>query len=118
MIPIPEQERLLLKRARRELEKQGYKLFTNKEGGCQIQSALDGSIVAGENYEMSAFDVGRFAGICGFSTTENVKADIVSAEMARKRMIYRHSRIPNERDPVTGLPTPEYAANLEKMGAK
>ena len=68
--------------------------------------------------EMSAFDVGRFAGICGFSTTENVKADIVSAEMARKRMIYRHSRIPNERDPVTGLPTPEYAANLEKMGAK
>ena len=115
MIPIPEQERLLQKRAKRELERQGYKLLANKAGGYQIQSALTGEITAGQNFELTVYEVGRIAGICGYSTEENVKADILSAEMARQRMIYRHTRIPNERDPITGLPTPEYAANLEKM---
>ena len=115
MIPVAEQERLLKKRAQRELERQGYKLFSNKTGGFQIQSALTGKVIAGENYELSVFDIGRFAGVCGFSTTANVEADITSAELARKRMIDRHTRIPDTKDPVTGLPTPEYASVLEQI---
>ena len=118
MIPIAEQERLLMKRARRELEKQGYKLLSSKTGGLQIQSAINGEVVAGPNYELTVFEAGRFAGIWGYSTTENVKEDVTAAEAARQRMIYRHSRIPDERDPITGKITPEYAAALEQMGAQ
>lgn len=118
MIPIAEQERLLQKRAKRELEKMGYKLFSSKDGGFQIRSALYGNVEAGENYELTVYDVGRFAGICGYSTRENITASIISADMARQRMIDRHSRVPSKIDPVTGLYTPEYAAALEKMGAE
>ena len=115
MLAIAEQERLLQRAAKRELEKQGYKLFSNKTGGFQIQSAIDGKIVAGKDFEMTVYDVGRFAGICGYSTASNVKADLQSAEMARARMISRQTRVPDEKDPITGLNTPEYAAALEKM---
>ena len=118
MIPIPEQERLLEKRAKRELEKQGFKLLSNQKGGFQIQSALDGSIAAGKDFDLTVYDVGRFAGICGYSTAENVKADLVSAGAARQRMISRQTRVPDERDPITQNYTPEFAAALEQMGAK
>ena len=118
MMPIAEQERLLQRRAKRELEKQGYKLLSSKSGGFQIQSALTGKIAAGENFELTVYEVGRFAGICGYSTTENVKADLLSAEMARSRMVNRQTRVPDERDPITGKPTPEFAAALEAMGAE
>ena len=118
MIPIAEQERLLKQRAQRELEKKGFKLLSSQGGGFQIRSALNGEIVAGPEYELTVYEVGRFAGICGYSTRENCKADVISAEAARRKMIDRQSRVPNERDPKTGLPTPEYAAALEKMGAK
>ena len=117
MIPIPEQERLLQRRAKRELERKGYKLLSAQGGGFQIQSALNGEVVAGANFELTVYEVGRFAGICGYSTRENVKADLLSAEKARARMIDRQNRVPNSRDPITGLNTPEYAAALEKMGA-
>ena len=116
MISIAEQERLLKKRATRYLEKQGYKLKSSQNGGFQIQSALTGEAIAGKNYELTVYDVGRFAGICGYSTTENVKADVLSAEASRNRMVDRHTKVPNERDSITGLATPEYAAALEKMG--
>ena len=118
MIPIPEAERLLQKRSKRELERQGFKLLSSKTGGFQIQSALTGEVVAGKDFELTVYDVGRFAGVCGYSTAENVKADITSAELARQRMIDRQTRVPDERDPVTGLYTPEFASALEKMGAK
>ncbi len=118
MIPIPEQERLLQRRAKRELERKGYKLLSSQSGGFSIQSALTGETVAGENYELTVYEVGRFAGICGYSTRENVEADVISAKAARKRMIDRQSRVPDERDPITGLYTPEFAAALEQMGAK
>lgn len=117
MIPIAEQERLLQTRAKRELERQGYKLLSSKGGGYQIQSAIDGKVVAGESFDLSIYEVGRFAGICGYSANENTKADIESAAAARDRMISRQSRVPVKKDPKTGLPTPEYAAALEKMGA-
>ncbi len=116
MIPIPEQERLLKKRAQRYLEKQGYKLKSSQGGGFQIQSALTGEPVAGENFELNIYDVGRFAGICGYSTKRNEKADIISAEAARKNMIDRQNQIPDKIDPQTGKYTPEYAAALEKNG--
>lgn len=115
MIPIAEQERLLQKRAKRYLEKKGYRLIASQNAGFQIQSALSGKVIAGNNYELSVYDVGRLAGICGYSTKENVKADIESAEAARKGMINRQNMM-NETDPQTGLYTPEYAAALEKMG--
>lgn len=117
MIPIAEQERLLQRRAKRELEKKGYRLLSSNGGGFQIQSAIDGKTVAGENYELSIYEVGRFAGICGYSTAENTEAGIVSAAKARENMISRQTRVPDRTDPKTGLPTPEYAAALEKMGA-
>lgn len=118
MIPIAEQERLLQKRAKRELERQGFKLKSSQGGGFQIQSALTGEIAAGKDFELSVYDIGRFAGICGYSAAENVQADMQSAEMARARMVNRQSRIPVEIDPITGKYTPEYAAALEQMGAK
>ena len=118
MLPVAEQERLLQRRAKRELEKQGYKLISSKSGGFQIQSALTGKVAAGENFELTVYEVGRFAGICGYSTTENVKADLQSAEMARSRMVSRQTRVPDERDPITGLYTPKFAAALEAMGAE
>lgn len=117
MIPAAEQERLLQRRAKRELERQGYKLLSSKEGGFQVQSALTGKVIAGPNYELTVYEIGRLAGICGYSTAENVAADLLSAEAARARMIDRHTRVPNPKDPITGRNTPEYAAALEKMGA-
>ena len=118
MIPVAEQERLLQKRSKRALEKMGYKLLKSQAGGFQIQSALTGAVVAGKDYELTVYDVGRFAGVCGYSTTANIKADLTSAELARQRMIDRQTRVPDTKDPVTGLNTPEYASALEKMGAQ
>ena len=117
MIPIAEQERLLQKRAKRELEKQGYKLLANKAGGCQVQSAFTGEIIAGPEFELSIYETGRLFELWGYSTERNTEQDLTAAEMARRNMIYRHSRVKDERDPITGLYTPEYCAAREQMGA-
>lgn len=111
-----EKERLLAKRAKRYLEAQGFKLKSSQGGGYQVISAFDDHVIAGPDFELTVEDVGRIAGICGYSTEANENAEAASAEAARKRMIDRTSRIPDQYDPKTGLPTPEWAAWQEQEG--
>ncbi len=104
-----ERKRLLQRRAKRMLERRGFGLKKLQGGGyIVINGETEDALAKFEDIEI----LGQAFGLWGADTPEEMLAE--EDEILRNGGPWKH---PPDRDPETGLDTPETAAVREKLNS-